>query len=456
MLRTVAILAVTLLASPARGEPVSAFELLPLPSAPGRVSLSADPLERTVTLESARGTPAIARSLRALSRALCPTVTELPGRTVLTCASSRVVPRLVLHGATRALELRELAGLPGSGAGAMPLLFHDPLTLGLGECPGSNHAARGECRLREGRPDLARGSFLTASRSPNRAERDHALLRLGDLELSAGDAAGAQRRWALVESEPWRRMADARRCELSAECLSAKGDAPFSREGVPASVAREMTLRAARVRAFRGEALAAAWAIADQFSSAGACSGEAALCRRIVLAALRSRDESEAREALAIYVAAVKPGSGSFSVELATAAAAVAERSGAPGFAAALLSSSSATVPEPAIGEHLMRTAELYVASGDAVRARVVVDFLRSHGARAGARWAALLRDLATLRARNVPPAGSAERRIEAPELVTAARALDRARSAGAGRASRPEEPQQATAARISQRESGE
>jgi hypothetical protein len=320
----------------------------------------------------------------------------------------------------------------------MPLVFHDPLTLGLGECPGANHAARGECRLREGRPELARGSFLTASRSPRRAERDHALLRLGDLDLSAGDAAGAQRRWALVESDPWRRMADARRCELSMECLSARGDAPFSREGLPASMAREMTLRAARVRAFRGEALAAAWMLADQFKGAGACAGEAALCRRIVLAALRSGDDSDAREALAIYVAGVKPGSGRFSVELASAAAAVAERSGAPGFAAALLSGSSAAVAEPEIAEHLLRTAELYVAAGDAVRARVVVDFLRSHGAPAGvrgARWAALLRDIAKLRARKATPE---ERRVDAPELVTARRALERARSAGAGLALGP------------------
>ena len=151
----------------------------------------------------------------------------------------------------------------------------------------------------------------------------------------------------------------------------------------------------------------------------------------------------DAREALAIYVAAVKPGSGAMSAELAAAAADVAERSGAPAFAAAVLSSASAGVAAPALAQHLLRTAELYVAAGDAVRARVVVDFLRTQRqtrALRGPRWARLLRDLAMLRAAKAPSTADAtrphredERSTAAPELVAAARALERARVAVGG-----------------------
>ncbi|HET7754011.1 MAG TPA: hypothetical protein VFK85_08875 [Anaeromyxobacteraceae bacterium] len=440
MTRIAAILTLTLAAATARGEPLSAFELFPLPPVKGAVTLSAEPFERSITVHSPDGTPAIARALRALSRSLCPEVAEFSGRTVLTCRSTRVVGRLVPRGALVALEVRELQGLPATGDAAIPLLFHDPASLGLGACPGANHAARGECQLRDGRQDLALGSFLTASRSPIPAERAHALLRLGDLALGSGDVDAARERWAGIDGEPWRRMADARRCELSVECLARKGDAVFEREGMPASVARELTLRSARARAFRGEVLAAAWALADQFAGPGACGGEVPVCRRIVLSALRSAGERDSSEALAIFAAAVRPGRGPLQLELASAAAAVAEREGAPAFAAALLSGASSAVADAAVAEHLLRTAELYVRAGDAVRARVVVDFLRSRrdtAAVVGPRWARLQRDVAALRARKPKPSPPAP---ETPELVAAARSLDRARAARA---------------RISQSESG-
>lgn len=427
-------LSLALVASSAAAEPLEGLELLPLPKVHGPVTVSADPFERTVTVEAPHGTPAIARALGALSPALCPEVTERPGRTVLTCRSSRVVARIAPRGALHALELRELRGLPGTGDVAIPVTFHDPLSLGLGSCPGANHAARGECRLRAENGELARGSFLTASRSSVAAEREHALLRLGDLALASGDTEEALRYWSAVELQPWKRMVDARRCELSADCLASEGDAPFAREGLPVSMAREMVLRSARARAFAGDPAAAAWALADQLSGAGACTSAGELCRRIVLSALRSRDEAQAREALAIYVAAVKPGDAPLHVELAIAAAAVAARSHAPAFAAALLSSVSRSVPADALTEHLLRTAELYVEAGDPVRARVVVDFLeaRREGAvRRGARWAALLRDIAALRTRrrDAPTVAAPSPSAASPELVAASRALGRARA---------------------------
>ena len=46
-MRIVVILALAPLAVPARSEPLSAIELLPLPAVKGPVSLSAEPLERT-------------------------------------------------------------------------------------------------------------------------------------------------------------------------------------------------------------------------------------------------------------------------------------------------------------------------------------------------------------------------------------------------------------------------
>lgn len=437
MTRIAALLTLALVAPCAAAEPHSGMELLPLPAVQGPVTIAADPFERTVTVEAPHGTPAIARALRALSPALCPGVAALPGRTVLTCRSSRVVARLAPRGALRLLELRELRGLPGMGDVSMPVIFHDPLSLGLGSCPGANHAARGECRLRLGRTELARGSFLTASRSAVAAEREHALLRLGDLALASDDVEGALRYWSAVELQPWKRMADARRCELSADCLASEGDVPFARGGLPTSMAHEMVLRSARARAFAGDPAAAAWAISDQLSGAGACTSAGELCRRILLSALRSRDESQAREGLAIYVASLKPGDAPFHAELACAAATVAARSHAPGFAAALLSSVSRSVSGGALTEHLLRTAELYVAAGDPVRAGVVVDFLetrRDAAVQRGARWAALLRDIAALRTRKrvaskpaVPSPPDA-----ALELVAAARALDRARALGA------------------------
>jgi hypothetical protein len=405
---------------------VDAVERLPLPRVTGPVSLRVLPLEGRIEVDAPRGAAALERTLRAISRLLCPAVEARPGGVTLRCRTTRIAASVVRPGGALALELRETSGIPWEGDVAMPLVFHDPALLGLGGCGEGPPAARAECLLRDGRAEAALDLLGAAAGDPPIRGGDHARLRLGDLALAAGDPVAASARWATVRAEPWARLAEVRQCELSAACVGDRGADLYDAAGLPASFARELALRAARARAFRGEPVAAAAALADQWTPTGACAGAAPLCRRLMLTALR-RPGDRREEALALYVTGVRSDDGPLALELAGAASRLAAEAGAPGFAAALLSASAGRVDAADLPAHLLGAAELYVEAGDLVRAAVVLDFARTRlapDALRGPRWAAVAR--ATAR-RPAPPQRAAE--PPAPELPRARAAIARAQA---------------------------
>jgi hypothetical protein len=384
-------------------------------------------LEGRVEVDAPRGAAALEAALRSMSRLLCPAVEAREGGVTLRCRTTRIAASIVQPGGARALELREVSGIPWEGDVAMPLVFHDPAVLGLGACADGPPAARAECLLRDGKLEAARDLLGAAASDPATRGGDQARLRLGDLALAAGDPVAASARWRTVVAEPWARMAAVRQCELSAACVAAKGAALHDPAGLPPPFARELKLRAARARAFRGEPVAAAATLADEWSPAGACAGAAQLCRRIVLTALR-RPGDRGDEALALYVTGVRSDDGPLALELAEAASRLAAGAGAPAFAAALLSSSAGRVPPAALRDHLLRAAELYVEAGDGFRAGVVLEFAKSRfpaAALRAPRWAAVARAAA----RRPAPPPQAPAAAEPPELDRARAAIARAQA---------------------------
>jgi hypothetical protein len=374
---------------PPHADGVEALEHVALPSAPAAVRVRS--LAQVVVLSAPSNAAALARAIRSARRAVCPEVETRPGEVVLRCRSNRVVARVVprAHGAL--LELAEARGLPWSGDDAPPLLPFDPERAGLGKpCPGSTPSGRAECLLARGDEAAARAALAEEGAVP-----DHAALRLGDLAHAAGDLRAAATHWAHVEAAPWARLAAARLCELAAPCLAApRAAALFATEGLPPALARDLAARWARALAFAGQPLEALRALAEAAPEASACAAAPALCQRVAAAALRLRGPPAA-EALTLWVELPARDRGPAAWEAQTAAALVAERHGAPAFAAGLLASAAARAPAAELPEHLLRTAELYLAAGDRVRAGVVLDFARARARRdalPGPRWAAVAR----------------------------------------------------------------
>jgi hypothetical protein len=217
------------------------------------------------------------------------------------------------------------------------------------------------------------------------------MLRLGDLAYAAGDPRGAATHWALTHGGPWERVAAARLCELSLSCTAGAGAAElYAGAGLPPPLARDLALRRARALAFLGQPLEAVRALGA--AGPGVCSAAFAPCQRIALLALRVPGPG-ALEALALWVELPGRDRGPAAHEAEVAAAAVAEREGAPAFAANVLAAAAARVPRRALQDHLLRTAELYLAAGDRVRAGVVLDFARIRAGKKplpGERWAAV------------------------------------------------------------------
>jgi hypothetical protein len=394
------------------------------------VALRVEPLEARLVLSAPRGAARLARALRALGPSICRRVEEAEGEVRLTCRSQRLAAALVPLERGSALEIRELAGLPVSGEEGFPLVPYDTAALGLSPCPGSTPAARGECLLAQGDRDGARRAFADAEGDE---ARGLAALRLGDLALLSGDPAGARARWLQATAEPWRRVAEARACETS-ECSAAEGsDALFRPSDLPPPLAADLAARGARAAAFRGRLLEAATRMS---SDPQACRAVPGLCHRLLLAALRG-PQAVSEGAMALYLASPDRERCPYALELARAAAARAEASGAPEFGANLLAAATPLVPDERLPGHLLRTAELYLAGGDAVRAGVVAEFARVRLGKKlpGPRWAAVGRALRPARPAPPPPPAAAsavapgDPADPASELATAAAALARARA---------------------------
>ncbi len=405
---------------------VEGIDHVALPAVPGPLRLEVRALDRLIAIEAPRGAAALATAARKAPRAICSTVEVTGGGLVLRCRSNRIVARLFERPGGSLLEVAEVRALPWTGPDAPPLVPFDPQAAGLGEaCPGSTASVRGECLLAEGELDRARAALAEIREGPALA---HASLRLGDLAFLEGDLHAAATHWGRVEADPWKRLAAIRLGELlPAGPGSAHGDALYATDGLPAPLALDVILRHARALAFGGRMLDAVLLLGKD-----ACAS-APICQRIVTLAMRSPGAA-AVEALALWLESPDRDRGPGAFEAERAAADVAEREGAPAFAANILAAAAARAPAYALSQHLLRTAELYLEAGDRVRAGVVLKFARARAGRRGLpgpRWAAVAR---SARARDPaprtePPPGAApqaDASLEAAGRATlAARALD-------------------------------
>jgi len=393
----------TLAASPALGdEPrplpmdrIEALEHIPLPPVSGPLSVSVRAFQSTVVLSVPRAAGAVAAAVRKAPRALCAQLEERPGEVRLHCRTTRIVARLVRRGERRLLEIAETRGLPWGEAGP-PVVPYDPVDAELGApCPGSTPASRAECLLAANQIGGASTELAVARLGSN---PDFAALRLGDLAFAAGDVQGAVNLWDRVHAPPWDRLASLRKCELSRSCLAENHpDALYAPAGLPATIARELLLRKARALALNGSPVAAARALLTEAPGPAACSGAPSLCQQLTLAALTAPGPA-APDALVLWLQLPDRGRGAEVYEAERGVANLAAQLGAPLYGANVLAAAAGRVPAHALEEHLLRTAELYAAGGDPVRAGVVVEFARQRAGKrglSGARWDAVRRALA-------------------------------------------------------------
>jgi hypothetical protein len=407
-----------------------AVERIPLPGG-GPVSLQVEPLASRIRLQ-VRDPVALARHLRNASRTLCPAVGVEGDAVYVRCTSRLISATLVPHAGGQSLEVRHLQVPPWAGRDGLPQVPFDPSRLSLGApCPGDTPAGAGECALASGQIQRAEERFREAREGPG---APLAALRLGDLAARAGDLQEAVRIWKEVSpGSPFGRLAAARLCETDPRCVASGRSAfLFAPTDAHPALRADLVLRRARLDAFQGKALEAAQALAPEFAHGGGCTAEPQLCGDVLLAALREPGARGA-QALALYLAVPSRDRGPLAVELAAAAAERAAASGAPVFAATLLSAVSGQVGAPLLGDHLARTAELYLEGGDRARSGVVLEFARSRlprSALASARWTRIAAGVA---GRRGGPQAHGELAGAEDELRAAARAVAGARGGPGG-----------------------
>jgi len=402
---------------------VEAVDRVALPAVPGPVKLEVRALERMVAIEAPRGALALAAAIRKGLRSVCAEVEVAGSEVQLRCRSPRIVARIATRTGGSVLEVAAVRALPWMGPDAPPLVPFDPKAAGLGDpCPGSTASGRAECLLGRGDLTATRAALNEIVEGPPRA---HASLRLGDLDLLEGDLHAAARRWGEVHGAPWERLAAIRLHELSPiRRTPAEYEALYSTEGLPAPLAREVTLRQARGIAFDGRLPDAA-----RLLKPADCAG-VPVCLHILTLAMRDPGPASV-EALAVWAELTDRGSGRAAFEAESVAADVAAREGAPAFAANLLAGAVPRVPAPALLGHLLRTAELFLSAGDSVRAGVVIEFARARAGRKGLpgpRWASVAR---AVRAGVTPrPEPHSALQADASAALDAAKRATRAASA--------------------------
>jgi hypothetical protein len=367
------------------------------------------------------------------SRTLCPSVAVEGDAVYVRCSSRQISAALVPHAGGQSLEVRHLQVPPWAGRDGLPHVPFDPSRLSLGApCPGDTPAGEGECALASGHVQRAEERFREAREGPG---APLAALRLGDLAARAGDLQEAVRSWKEVApGSPFGRLAAARLCETDPRCIASGSAFLFAAADAHPELRADLVLRLARLEAFQGKALEAAQALAPEFARRGACTAEPHLCGDILLAALREPGARGA-QALALYLQVPSRDRGPLAVELAAAAAERAAASGAPVFAANLLSAVSGQVGAARLADHLARTAELYLDGGDRARSGVVLEFARSRLPRstlASARWSRIAAGVAGRPARGGLAAASEVAGAE-DDLRAAARAVAGARGGAGG-----------------------
>ena len=266
----------------------------------------------------------------------------------------------------------------------------------------------------------------------------HADLRLGDLAFAEGDIESAVTLWNEVDRLPYQALAAARLCELSHSCLEGlEFDRIYATSGLPEPLARDLALRHARALAFIGRPMEAARVIFAASYEVRACAAAPALCQRIIHAALLDPDADG--EMLSIWAELPERDKGPDAWETDLAVGLLADHLGAPGYAASVLAASAGRVPPHALGDYLLRTAELYLKANDPIRAGVILEFAKGRSRRtglSGPRWAAVIRGVAEGSHPpkvEKPPAPPDDARKDEVLLAAARRAVETSRRVSGG-----------------------
>ena len=379
---------------------VETVERIPLQRGSKSVSLTVYPFNRRIELRS-RDSAALAAKIATAGSRLCPHTFVDHGTVILQCATRRLDGVLVDEKGKLFLEIYELRGVPWRGEENRIRVFYSPAALRFGNgCPGDTPAARGECAYQAGQSTVAAVEFRRALDGDGRRV---AAIRLGDMALSNQDPSAAAG-WYQIAGRMgiFGRIATARLCELSGNCLASSRQSVFEGSLLPEPLRTEMHLRAARAAAYLDDFPQAMISLRKAIESAhGGCDGATQLfCRHLLLKVLEELDKDGLQEALETYL--VLPGrtQGTLALNLIHVAAEKVAALGAPVFAANLMAASAQVVDASnsgVFGEFLLRTMELYLVGGERTRARVVSEFAETRLGRAkmtGPRWKVVLNQL--------------------------------------------------------------
>jgi hypothetical protein len=255
-------------------------------------------------------------------------------------------------------------------------------------------AARAECALARGEPEVARAAWTECLATP---DQGLCHLRLGDLAVREGRVEAALAHYARVTTiGPAGTLAKLRGCELLGTCLGPLDSARAAEvTTLTEELAREVRLSSVRRELVAGrDARAMQWLVQGLERDSQLCAGALPLCQKLVAVGLASEDADARIGALSTFLTdKVRKGPAEYALNVAAAEA--ARDLGAPAFAASILSANTPLVPRAELGEHLLRIVTLYLVARDPVRAAVVLEYAEGKlgGANAG-RWVQVRRQL--------------------------------------------------------------
>jgi hypothetical protein len=387
---------------PARLALIVAAERIPVPVPVKAADFVLEPLTGTIELRRINNTKVVAQKMALSAGQICPSVEAVGTTVVLRCRTKRLDAHLTVDRGKLYLEIEQLRGLPWRHEGDRLDVFYDPQSLGFGgPCPGTMVSGRAECALRDGRTEEAAALFRQALGSAPQAS--FAGTRLGDMALANGDVPGALNFYRRSSfGDMFGRVAATRLCELEGTCLGDKSqERLFNGQDQPEPVRSEMLLRGARANIFVGEVSAAVKMLSEAVDNrtSGTCTEMGQLlCRRMLMALLETAKGDDGALAIETWLALPDKYQGPLSMPLVRAVAEKSAEIGAPIFGANLMAANATTAEGPGLGEHLLRTAEMYIQASDLVRARVVVDYADTRAGRnpgfAGPRWLAVRNEL--------------------------------------------------------------
>ena len=343
----------------------SSMERVALERTSSRVEVTVDPLVKTIVLTGAKISGR-------LESALCPTQVKRRDGLSLHCTTRRLWAAIGDDESGLYLDLRALRGVTWQwDAAGLPLQRWPFDGLGIPQsCPGTIDVVKAECALGEGRYDEAAVLFTSALQTP---DVHFARLRLGDLALRRGDPEAALSWYSKsAATGPVSRLARMRECDLTGNCLDER---PATLDGLHPTLAMEGRIHQIRQDLVANRELQAMQQLSSEVEAGRPlCTVAHLFCQKAVQAAFLANNDETASLALSVFATAGLA-DGPAGIEVARAAAAAAERAGAPAFAAAVLASLSGRLPMDELDVHLQRVARLYLAARDPIRAQFVVEY---------------------------------------------------------------------------------